>query len=114
MKFEDSSDAVWRRIIQRLEKVVDTTTEDVASRARMLVRVDESPTADDIVLRDSIKTEVEGLTGIVYVEGDAQNYALVQEYGHPLYPTYGFTPYMRPALVAEQNGFFMAVRRALQ
>lgn len=115
VRFEDRSDIVLAQIVQRLEAAVQQTVDDIQADAKNTVRVDINPaTVDDIVLRDSIATEVEGLTGIVYIEGDAQNYSLVQEFGHPLYPQYGFTPYMRPACIRAGAKFYDRVRRALQ
>lgn len=61
----------------------------IVNKAVSFVRVDTGNLRNSITL-DRVRNDLrEVWTNEVY--------ARVQEYGHPLYPNYGFTPYMRPA-----------------
>lgn len=95
--FTDNIDAAFARLQKEAAALVERTCQDFVAGAQARVRVDTSDSADDIILRDSITYTMVGPTeGLVYIEGEANKYALVQEYGHPRYPQYGFTPYWRP------------------
>jgi hypothetical protein len=104
----------------KLRVALTDTCKEITTTAIGYARKDTNPqTVDDIVLKQSIIFQVNDLRGIVYVqpksenEKSAEDYALVQEYGHPLYPEYGFTPYMRPALQDGKPFLEDAVEKAL-
>ena len=57
-------------------------------------------------LKISIKAEIVGSNK--YIVRATAPHALVQEYGHPRHSNYGFTPYMRPAVVEATSSGVLA------
>ena len=83
-------------------QIISRVTANITNNARRRVRVSTEatvPGGPHGTLRNSIqKIGVNRMSWIVVAETP---YAAVQEWGHPLYPRYGYTPYMTPAAQEE-------------
>lgn len=71
------------------DRVAQGVAVGIRNRARTLVRKDSKK------LMNSIQTE--RIRNGSYETYSQAAHAAVQEFGHPKYPNYGFTPHMRPA-----------------
>lgn len=82
--------------------VVARVAANIVNNARRRVRVSTDatvPGGPHGTLRNSIQSvPVNSMKFLVVAETP---YAAVQEWGHPLYPRYGYTPYMTPAFLEE-------------
>lgn len=116
--FTINADRVTAALETQLSAVVEQTCQGIRDQAIATAREDMSANADDIVLKESITYKmITPLKGVVYVETksensrSAENYALMQEFGHPNPDVpYGFTPYMRPAARDHEDIFIAAIK----